>query len=1488
MPLFNNILAGAAGQTGGDAGYKIERSLRFNSADSAYLNRTPSSAGNRKTWTWSCWIKRNNLGSAQNIFLGSDNPTKNNTTFSSFYFHPNNKIYFGGWNSNYIITDAVYRDLAWYHIVLSVDTTQSTPTDRIKLYVNNVLQFYSTGTGFPGQDTDLGINQTYPHYIGGNDLASGYASHMYADVHFIDGQALAPTAFGEFDADTGVWNPIKFTGSHNAASSGVVYSAGVSSPQGIQSSNPATNAFDGSTSTLCTSNTTTGNPELTVTFNPPLTNVTSLRMYTGNIGSNQYATGYGLVNGTSISHSTLGASYSVGWVDFTGHFSGTTVNSIGLGQTNASNYTLSLSINAIEVNGTILTDGIGPGVNGFHLDFSDGSSLGKDSAGSNDWTANNLVGELGSRQGYKGGNSYPYSAGNSGGGGGGGAGAPGGNAVSGVTAGAGGAGRTSTITGSSVTYGGGGGGGSWGTAGGAGGAGGGGAGKLGGTSTGAANPGTDGLGGGGGGAGYSNADWQNGGAGGSGRVIIRYPSSYGALTAAHSGAQTTVGSDYVYQWTTVNTGTITFPGSSSIDVQYLVLGGGGGAEAGGGGGGGVLEGTLTVTGGTNHTVTVGAGGTAPAYPSAANNGASSTFSNITALGGGRGGGGDSSAFPTDGGSGGGGGTQGNNNAGGSGVPGPASDLDVLFDSPTNGTRSDGEIVGNYATLNPLDTKLVHSNGNLNATSSSSQTWVTGRATVGMPSGKFYWEATVNTLSHTDQNTIQLGISALDAALPANDAYQDSNSWVYVNHGQQKANGGSASSYGAQYLAGDTVGVAFDADNGTLAFYVNGVSQGNAYTNLDTSKTYAPVITLGRGGTGTSISTNFGQQPWAHTPPAGYLGLCTTNLPEPDIRDPSEHFAATLYTGSGGSQTITTGHSNDLVWVKRRSSSSSHLLVDTVRGHSKGLYSDLTLAEQNDSSINAFTSDGFTVNGVAYNDPGQALVAWTWDGGDLVTNSAYNQSDVWSSRCTGTIYNASLGYENAFDGSTSTGSHPSNGNTITFTPATAIPVSSSIKIYYDIGSVTGTSGSADITINGTSYVATAHSNRSNGHFTVTGVSSITSMVWERAADNDLIAVKAIEVDGKVLVDAGLIPAGSLNSSVYNTSSNWSVAQGSGMQNNWDASFDGDLSDFALPVTGSSASMTFSSAISYTTLELVVSRDLYAPDLLMNGSTLNVPITDSSANGGAYKIERLTFSNGTLTSIGHNTRNTAGRGGSGFWQIIVDGKILVDSNQTPPNVPSIASTCRANQTAGQSIVSFSGSGSNGDVGHGLLQAPELVITKSRGTTGSWRVFTDIDGTYKIGNLNNTDAFTNASVSAPTSSVFNVDGNSNTSTTHVAYCFHSVDQFSKIGFYEGNGASGWPNADGTYVHLGFRPKFILFKNIDASENWIIYDSEREPFNFVNNKLLPNSNAQETENNNHEVDFLSNGFKLRGNTGELNASNQTYVYYAVAETPGKYSRAR
>ena len=211
MPVFNNMLAGASGGAGG--GYEIERSIRFNSGDSAFLNRTPSSAGNRKTWTWSGWVKRSSLGARNTLFDATVGWTgSGDNTYGLLNFEPGDKLGFG-FASGGAYTTAVFRDTsAWYHVVAAMDTTQASAADRLKLYVNGVQHTHSGYT--LAQNYNYAINTATEHAIGvtkrsNSDRFNGYL----ADVHFIDGQALAPTDFGAPD-DNGVWQPIKYAGTY--------------------------------------------------------------------------------------------------------------------------------------------------------------------------------------------------------------------------------------------------------------------------------------------------------------------------------------------------------------------------------------------------------------------------------------------------------------------------------------------------------------------------------------------------------------------------------------------------------------------------------------------------------------------------------------------------------------------------------------------------------------------------------------------------------------------------------------------------------------------------------------------------------------------------------------------------------------------------------------------------------------------------------------------------------------------------------------------------------------------------------------------------------------------------------------------------------------------------------------------------------------------------------------------------------------------------
>lgn len=220
MPVFSNeILLGTQGKKTRGEAYQIDNSLRFNDNDTAYLTRTPASASNRKTWTWSGWVKRGLLGSTLSLFYaGTTSNDQTNFALQATGSDTDRLILFsstsGATSINVDTAGIQYRDpTAWYHFVLSVDTTQATNSDGVKIWVNGVLQnsTYSTYT----QDAETQVNNTIEHSTGSINpgTRSQYFDGYLSEVHLIDGQALSPTSFGEFDSH-GVWSPIAYTGTY--------------------------------------------------------------------------------------------------------------------------------------------------------------------------------------------------------------------------------------------------------------------------------------------------------------------------------------------------------------------------------------------------------------------------------------------------------------------------------------------------------------------------------------------------------------------------------------------------------------------------------------------------------------------------------------------------------------------------------------------------------------------------------------------------------------------------------------------------------------------------------------------------------------------------------------------------------------------------------------------------------------------------------------------------------------------------------------------------------------------------------------------------------------------------------------------------------------------------------------------------------------------------------------------------------------------------
>ena len=218
-------------------------------------------------------------------------------------------------------------------------------------------------------------------------------------------------------------------------------------------------------------------------------------------------------------------------------------------------------------------------------------------------------------------------------------------------------------------------------------------------------------------------------------------------------------------------------------------------------------------------------------------------------------------------------------------------------------------------------------------------------------------------------------------------------------------------------------------------------------------------------------------------------------------------------------------------------------------------------------------------------------------------------------------------------------------------------------------------------------------------------------------------------------------------------------------------------------------------------------------------------------------------------------------------------------------SITSSVSANTTAGFSIVSYTGSSANsnvGTVGHGLGAAPKMLIIKDRDAGDSdWIIFHGDIGTNKQLDLNNTGAeVTNTNTwnnTAPASSVFTIGNNSyvnNNGNDFIAYCFAEKQGYSKFGQYSGNGSN-----DGTYVYTGFSPSWVMTKRNDSTQNWEIYDNKRDSFNEPDGRLRANLNNAEDDQTG--CDFLSNGFKWRNNNDSKNTSSATYIYMAFAVSP-------
>lgn len=276
-------------------------------------------------------------------------------------------------------------------------------------------------------------------------------------------------------------------------------------------------------------------------------------------------------------------------------------------------------------------------------------------------------------------------------------------------------------------------------------------------------------------------------------------------------------------------------------------------------------------------------------------------------------------------------------------------------------------------------------------------------------------------------------------------------------------------------------------------------------------------------------------------------------------------------------------------------------------------------------------------------------------------------------------------------------------------------------------------------------------------------------------------------------------------------------------------------------------------------------------LTNAETTDNGVTAFNSNG--FTLGGATINTNTATYVG--------------WQWKAGGTAVSNTSGT------ITSSVSANTTSGFSVVTYTGTGSAGaTVGHGLGVAPSMVIVKERGNANIWAVGSSslTSWAYYL-RLNATNAASNAdnawNSTAPSSSVFtigDITAVNRSSGTYVAYCWSQIAGFSSFGSYTGNGST-----DGTFVYLGFRPRWIMVKRTDSvsGADWQISDTSENPYNQTSQTLAANDNRGSTTFAFY-ADILSNGFKLRGTDGGNNASGGTYIYMAFAENPFKYANAR
>ena len=999
--MFGNekfFSSGAAAGGGTFYDFELNNSLKFEDGDSSYLSRTPTSAGNRKTWTWSGWVKRANIGSNQGLFSsGTSSPT-----YAALRFTTSDYIGFfvGGAVSYSLTTSAVFRDTSsWYHILLVFDVTESTASDRVKLYVNGVQQTFS-GT-FP-TNTNWEINNTYAHGIGAISVNSTFVQPLdgyLAEVNFIDGTALTPSSFGE--TKEGIWVPkdvsgltygtngfrLPFTETTTANGFNTVTYSGNGATQSVEgvgfqpdfvwvkertssSSNVLTDSVRGVQKILITNATNTE---------------ASSSTYLKTFDSDGFTVGTsGAFNASTDDYvawcwggGTNDKTYTVTVVSDSGNkyrFDGHGTSSITLNLTEGATYTFNYP-SAHPLRFSTTSDGTHGGGSEYTTGVTHVSS-----------TQTTITVASGAPT------LYYYCSLHSGMGG-----------------------QINTNTTDAPTY-------------------------AEGTILSRVKPNAT--------YGFSIATYTGTGSAGSfghglssapTMVIVKRRNSSPSWQVFHTsngagksieldgggaaGSTTSVWNNTVPSSTVVNIGTHGGTNASGgTYVAYSFADVTGHQKAGTYSGNGSASGATVTTGfrpawvmvkrtdssgewiifdntrdtdGSLNTLLYASLGNAEGVtslggitPSATGFQVTSTLSDVNASGGTfiylaiadtR-----NALFTSD--------ASSNSN---NWKPNDLQHSDVMPDTPTNG----------FAILNSIDKSSSYiSEGNLKIGAVTNSWNNHARAGFFVNSGKWYWEIH----KFGSGGFWKAGIRQNGDSLSSSSS--SSTGKEYYAYNGYKQDSSTNSSYGSAVATGSILAFALDLDAGTITAYVDNVSQGVMFSGLTGS--WSPTYSGYNG----QVIFNFGQDSsftankiaqgntddngkgdFFYAPPSGHLALCNANLPDPAIdpnagNAPEDHFNTVLYTGTGSSGHAITGvgFQADWIWIKNRSNAINNIFMDSVRGiTNKILNPDVTNAELTATVFNSVGADGFEYasTGLGTNASGSSYVAWNWKaGGTAVSNT----------------------------------------------------------------------------------------------------------------------------------------------------------------------------------------------------------------------------------------------------------------------------------------------------------------------------------------------------------------------------------------------------------------------------------------------------------------------------------------------------------------------